>query len=141
VKDSPFFRHAQLMLRSLPHVAAEDCFALKGGTAINLFWRDLPRLSVDIDLTYVPVEPRAPATYDDLAAARETLIEALRNGLTPDEREFILSIKDAEPRWGLMGLSGIEKLPAIHWKLANIKKMKPAKRREAYERLQAILEQ
>ena len=46
------------MIRSLPHVAAEDCFALKGGTAINFFWRNLPRLSVDIDLTYVPVAPR-----------------------------------------------------------------------------------
>ena len=84
---------------------------------------------------------RAPATYDDLAAARETLIEALRNGLTPDERAFLLSIKDAEPRWRLMGLPGIENLPAIHWKLANIKKMKLDKRREAYDRLQAILEQ
>jgi hypothetical protein len=40
-----------------------------------------------------------------------------------------------------MGLPGIENLPAIHWKLANIKKMKLAKRREAYDRLQAILEQ
>ncbi|WP_290685174.1 MULTISPECIES: nucleotidyl transferase AbiEii/AbiGii toxin family protein [unclassified Haematobacter] len=33
-------------------------FALKGGTAINLFVRDMPRLSVDIDLTYLPIEPR-----------------------------------------------------------------------------------
>ena len=35
-----------------------DCFALKGGTAINLFFRNMPRLSVDIDLTYLPIEPR-----------------------------------------------------------------------------------
>ncbi len=35
-----------------------DNFALKGGTAINLFFRDLPRLSVDIDLTYLPIETR-----------------------------------------------------------------------------------
>jgi hypothetical protein len=34
------------------------CFALKGGTAINLFVQDMPRLSVDIDLTYLPVESR-----------------------------------------------------------------------------------
>ena len=34
-------------------------FALKGGTAINLFYRDLPRLSVDIDLTYLPIKDRA----------------------------------------------------------------------------------
>lgn len=51
-------RQVALLVRVLPHVAAEDCFALKGGTAINLFIRDLPRLSVDIDLTFVPVEPR-----------------------------------------------------------------------------------
>jgi hypothetical protein len=47
-----------LLLRVLPHVAAERCFALKGGTAINLFVRDMPRLSVDLDLTFLPIEPR-----------------------------------------------------------------------------------
>ena len=47
-----------LLVRILPHVAKEDVFALKGGTAINLFYRDLPRLSVDIDLTYLPVKDR-----------------------------------------------------------------------------------
>ncbi len=47
-----------LLVRVMPFVADEAVFALKGGTAINLFVRDMPRLSVDIDLTYVPVEPR-----------------------------------------------------------------------------------
>jgi predicted nucleotidyltransferase component of viral defense system len=42
----------------LPEVAKESCFALHGGTAINLFVRNMPRLSVDIDLTYLPVEDR-----------------------------------------------------------------------------------
>lgn len=41
----------RLLLDVLPLVAEEKVFALKGGTAINLFERDLPRLSVDIDLT------------------------------------------------------------------------------------------
>ena len=41
--------------------ATESCFALKGGTAINLFIRNMPRLSVDIDLTYIPIEPRSIA--------------------------------------------------------------------------------
>ncbi|MEK1932639.1 MAG: nucleotidyl transferase AbiEii/AbiGii toxin family protein [Pararhizobium sp.] len=45
-------------MRSLPYIGEEKAFALKGGTAINLFYRDLPRLSVDIDLTYLPVKPR-----------------------------------------------------------------------------------
>jgi len=48
-----------LLIRTLPSVAAEKCFAMKGGTAINLFIRDLPRLSVDIDLAYLPVQDRA----------------------------------------------------------------------------------
>ena len=48
-----------LLLRTVPFIAKERCFALKGGTAINLFVRDLPRLSVDIDLTYINVFPRA----------------------------------------------------------------------------------
>ena len=40
-----------LLLQVLPHIAKEEIFVLKGGTAINLFVRDMPRLSVDIDLT------------------------------------------------------------------------------------------
>jgi predicted nucleotidyltransferase component of viral defense system len=52
-------RQAMLLIRLLPVIAEEKCFALKGGTAINLFVRNMPRLSVDIDLTYVPVQPHA----------------------------------------------------------------------------------
>ncbi len=52
-------KQVALHIRILPLIAEESCFALKGGTAINLFIRDMPRLSVDIDLTYVPVAPRA----------------------------------------------------------------------------------
>lgn len=47
-----------MLIKILPFVAQEKCFALKGGTAINLFERDMPRLSVDIDLTYLPFESR-----------------------------------------------------------------------------------
>lgn len=47
-----------LLLEVLPVVNNFKCFALKGGTAINLFIRDMPRLSVDIDLTYLPIESR-----------------------------------------------------------------------------------
>lgn len=50
-------RQVALLVRILPLLAAEKDFALKGGTAINLFVRDFPRLSVDIDLTYLPVQP------------------------------------------------------------------------------------
>jgi hypothetical protein len=68
------------------------------------------RAAYESELTGMVV---VPATYDDLAAARETLVQSLRTGLTSNEREFLLSVKAAEPRWQLMELPGIETLPAI----------------------------
>ena len=66
----------QLLVRLLPIVADETDFALKGGTAINLFYRDLPRLSVDIDLTYVPVRDRA-GSLADIDAAMDRILNAI----------------------------------------------------------------
>lgn len=43
----------RLLLRVAPDIFAEKLFAMKGGTAINLFVQDMPRLSVDIDVVYV----------------------------------------------------------------------------------------
>lgn len=63
-------RQVTLLIRVVPLVAQEACFALKGGTAINLFVRDLPRLSVDIDLTYPPVQPRDQSLKEIEAALR-----------------------------------------------------------------------
>jgi len=304
LKDSPFFKQAELMLKTIPHVAAESCFALKGGTAINLFVRDMPRLSVDIDLAYLLVdEPRETALkkssealgriaaaikktitgtrvqegrarepervirlvvsmgatrikiepnevirgsvfpseerelskraedlfelsvsarslsladlyggklcaaldrqhprdlfdvkilldnegitddvrkafvvylashdrpmhelldpkrkdvrriyenefagmpieeigYKDLIAAREALIETLKKELTDDEKTFLVSIKSGEPNWSVMGLKGIEKLPALQWKLLNIQKMSTKKRGELLVKLKRTL--
>ena len=51
-------RQVSLVLDVLPEIAKEECFALHGGTAINLFLRNMPRLSIDIDLTYVPIADR-----------------------------------------------------------------------------------
>ncbi len=59
---SPTYRaQVDLLLQVLPFVAKEELFALKGGTAINLFVREMPRLSVDIDLTYLPIDSRTDA--------------------------------------------------------------------------------
>ncbi len=56
--ETIYRQQVSLLLSVLPEVAKEKCFALHGGTAINLFIRDMPRLSVDIDLTYLPIEDR-----------------------------------------------------------------------------------
>lgn len=303
-KDSRFFKEAQLMLQVLPFVAEEKNFALKGGTAINCFLRDLPRLSVDIDLTYLPIQDRTtslegitaglksiqgritkvrpdlrvqegkiknttivsklhvgnsevqitvepnlvlrgsvfpmdvrrpspkveklfetsvkiqtvsvadlyggklcaaldrqhprdlfdvkvlfenggitaeirkgfvihlashdetmsqlleptlkniedefrdefaqmpvePVTLDELLEARKALITTLSADLTGDERRFLLSLKEGAPEWARLGVTGVEKLPAIQWKLANIKRMKPDHHRRSIDRLKGILD-
>jgi predicted nucleotidyltransferase component of viral defense system len=305
MKDSPYFKQAELMLKTIPHVAGESCFALKGGTAINLFVRDMPRLSVDIDLTYLPVddprdsalkkmsdalgrianaikkaiagtsvqETRAhspdrltrltvsmgptrmkiepnevirgavypveereltrraedlfelsvaaqtllpanlyggklcaaldrqhprdlfdvkllldnegiteeirkafvvylashdrpihelldpkpknirsiyenefagmtvnPVAYEDLIIARETIVETLRKELTNGEKEFLVSLKAGQPKWDLAGIDGVEKFPAVQWKLTNVRKMSAKKRGELLEKLMRVLE-
>ena len=296
-----YIEQARLMLRLLPFVADEECFALKGGTALNFFVWDMPRLSVDINLTYLPVELRdtslqkiseallriekaiarsfpdfnvhrvknndlvlklvirAPYTevkiepntvirgtvfgtemcdlsekarkilevavnvrvlakpelfggkicaaldrqhprdlfdvkllleglgltdeirkgfllhlishdrpmhevinpsrkdvrdiyksefaemteetvpYDVLVEVRERLILGLKNGLTNDEKYFLLSLKEGKPVGSLLGLNGVERLPAVQWKLRNIQKMSVEKQREQYSKLRAVL--
>lgn len=299
-EDNPYRPQVVLLLDVLPFVATERCFALKGGTAINLFVRDLPRLSVDIDLTYVPVQDRAtslaeagaalermassieahskgvrvertsaegqmmklvawrgrarvkievspvlrgcvrepavrgvspaveaqfgyievpvvhpddlyagklcaaldrqhprdlfdvhlllkhegitdgllevfvvyllsgdrplaemlaphrqpmaqvfeeqfrgmaltPVTANELEETRETLIALIRAQLTERQRRFLLSFKRGEPDWALLSLAGVAELPAVKWKLQNIRLMKPEKHAQALERLRRVL--
>ncbi|MCC5808735.1 MAG: nucleotidyl transferase AbiEii/AbiGii toxin family protein [Ectothiorhodospiraceae bacterium] len=66
----------RLLVRLLPIVARESCFALKGGTAINLFVRNLPRISVDIDLMYLPMHER-PKALAGIDAAMKRIKEAV----------------------------------------------------------------
>lgn len=78
--DERYRHQVALLIRILPLVAREKCFALKGGTAINLFVRDMPRLSVDIDLTYLPIADRAKSLHD-IDAAMQRIAEAIRIAL------------------------------------------------------------
>lgn len=57
MKDA-YKKQVSLLLRILPEIASETSFALHGGTAINLFEQDMPRVSIDIDLTYIPFGER-----------------------------------------------------------------------------------
>ncbi len=61
-----YLQQAELVVRCIPSI--EPCFAIKGGTAINLFELDLPRLSVDIDLTFLPIMNRTMAVREINAA-------------------------------------------------------------------------
>jgi predicted nucleotidyltransferase component of viral defense system len=70
--NEAYKRQVGLLLNVLPEAAKETCFALHGGTAINLFVRDMPRLSIDIDLTYLPFEDR-PTSLHNIAEALERI--------------------------------------------------------------------
>lgn len=82
--DTQYRKQVALLVRTLPLVATETCFALKGGTAINLFIRDIPRLSVDIDLAYVPIADRDTSLREIHAALHR--IRELILGRVPDSR-------------------------------------------------------
>ena len=91
LRDS-YARQVKLLMAALPHVAKESCFALKGGTAINLFVQDFPRLSVDIDLA---------AINDALKRITASLngrpgITAIRQENKADEKRIIVNTADAK---------------------------------------------
>jgi predicted nucleotidyltransferase component of viral defense system len=56
--NKQYYKQVELLLRIIPFIAKENDIALHGGTAINLFYFDMPRLSVDIDLTFLPFGAR-----------------------------------------------------------------------------------
>lgn len=90
--NQQYKKQVNLLLDVIPFVAKRDCFALKGGTALNMFIWNMPRLSVDIDLVYLPV----------------------------NKREYALKeIKNNRPNWELFG-QDLSQFPSIKWKLSNI---------------------
>ena len=299
--EDSYRKQVELLIRCLPEIAKQPCFALKGGTAINLFVRNMPRLSVDIDLIYLPIESREetlaniqnalnaiaddieryvtgsivskinnekhvnkllvehggvrikiepnivqrgvifdieehslceraeiefevsvtantiaaaelygskittaldrqhprdlfdvkllfenegitedvrkafviylashprpmselldprlknieqafqsqfqgmttePVELTDLLEIRKQLVVLINDGLTDQERQFLISIKSGTPDWSLINIPGIERLPAIQWKLQNINKMDKKKQQDAREKLKDVL--
>jgi len=72
---------ARLMTRVVPLVFVDDTFALKGGTAINMFVRDMPRLSVDLDLVFPDhTVPRNEALQRINSAIRESVQRLKKQG-------------------------------------------------------------
>ena len=88
-------KQVKLLLDVLPEVAKEACFAMHGGTAINLFVRDMPRLSVDIDLTYVEIAERNE-TLEGINAALMRIkerIEGLRPSIRIQHKENVCKLQ------------------------------------------------
>lgn len=80
MNNQKYKNQVRLLLRVLPNVAQEECFALFGGTAINLFVRDMPRLSIDIDLIYLPIEDRK-TTLKNISNALKRVKDSIESTL------------------------------------------------------------
>ena len=103
--NDDYVRTVQLLLTVAPEVFANDIFAMKGGTALNLFVQDMPRLSVDIDVVFVPhTMPRDLALKtigDELATVKARLEKLglaaeLRKTKDGDEVKMAVTSQDAE---------------------------------------------
>ena len=73
-------QQVELLLRIIPTLEDVESFAIHGGTAINLYILDLPRYSVDVDLTYIPIKPREDSFADihkNLAIIKEKVKTAV----------------------------------------------------------------
>lgn len=80
-----------------------------------------------------------PVTLDELLDTRTTLIKLIDSDLSVKERQFLLSFKKISSEWDLLELPNIEKLPAVQWKLYNLKQMDPRKHKEAVVKLADFL--
>ncbi len=98
--DKTYADTVRLLLAVAPDVFANDIFAMKGGTAINLFVRDMPRLT--------------------LLDVRARLRRELPQRLSTAHRRFLSGLARAEPDWSRVACPHAAQLPALRWKLANL---------------------
>ena len=95
--DPRYEAQVRLLLRCIPEISRRPCFALKGGTAINLFVKDLPRISVDIDLTCLPPQPRREALqeiHDTLVSIKDEIQHRVRGSEVREGRteDFVVKL-------------------------------------------------
>lgn len=94
-------KQVELLIRIMPAVFKIDEFAVHGGTAINLFYSNLPRYSVDIDLTYIPIEDRDASFKKinsrllEIKADLERTIPGIRVQPEPDVLKLLCTFNDA----------------------------------------------
>jgi predicted nucleotidyltransferase component of viral defense system len=80
----------------------------------------------------------APLELDTPLAARERMMHELQQGLTADERQFLLSLVAAEPEWSLQGVPHLEQLPGLRWKLQNLERLQKADARKFADQADAL---
>ena len=83
-----------------------------------------------------------PFTYVDYEVTRNQLINAIQSQWSDKDRSFLLSFKRGEPDWNLSSVPELKNLPAVNWKLGNIKRLiheNHKKHDELVNRLEKVL--
>ena len=100
-----YVRTVQLLIDVAPAVFVNPAFAMKGGTALNLFLQDMPRLSVDIDVVFTPYalsrHEALKAIGDELAAVQQRVERMGYRALMPstgegNEAKLVIQADDTE---------------------------------------------
>ncbi len=103
--NEAYVRTVRLLLDIAPAVFVNPVFAMKGGTALNLFLQDMPRLSVDIDVVFtrhdMPREAAIQAIGEELMAIRERVTRMGYSVVAPKtaeghEAKLFIRADDAE---------------------------------------------
>lgn len=81
-----------------------------------------------------------PTSYQELLNIRKHLIKIINEQLTLEERQFLMSIKIGEPRFDLLNIENISNLPAIQWKIMNIRKLEKNKHQNLTDKLKKVLQ-
>lgn len=79
--DQKYVDTVRLLLDVSPFVFKDGFFAMKGGTAINLFHQDMPRLSVDIDLVVMGNYDTRDAALAAIEAKLDMIAKELKDKL------------------------------------------------------------
>ena len=78
----------------------------------------------------------------ELERVRENLIQMLNESLAPQEKEFLLSFKNKQPNWDLLGIANVKataNLPSVKWKMLNLEKLEKSRHQALYEKLEVVL--
>src|SRR5207302_626878 len=69
-----------------------------------------------------------PVGLDALLAAREQMARELQQGLTAEERRFLLSLVAGEPDWSTLRVAHLQEFPGLRWKLQNLARLRETNR-------------
>lgn len=144
-------KQVALLVKALPHVAKEKCFALKGGTAIivylishdhsphSLLAPVLRDITQDYEQSFAGMSV-GDTSLDSLIAARERLIKDVNDNMPENHKAFLRSFYSRQPDWALLSLDNVKSLPAVKWRELNLDKAGEGTCEELLRKLENLLQ-